>query len=99
MRIRLRRREFIAALGGSAAAGQPGCGRAAANKSCRQAGRGHAVGMEPMDCCICDRLRELGWIEGRTVAVHCRWGDGRNDSAYSRKACGSKLCRPETSFI
>jgi putative tryptophan/tyrosine transport system substrate-binding protein len=25
------------------------------------------------------RLRELGWIEGRTVAIEYRWGDGRND--------------------
>src|SRR5258705_8488219 len=25
------------------------------------------------------RLRELGWIEGRTVAIEYRWGEGRND--------------------
>jgi putative ABC transport system substrate-binding protein len=25
------------------------------------------------------RLRELGWIEGRTVAIEYRWGDGRNE--------------------
>ena len=23
------------------------------------------------------RLRELGWIEGRTVAIEYRWGEGR----------------------
>ena len=25
------------------------------------------------------RLRELGWIEGRTVAIEYRWGDGRSE--------------------
>ena len=23
------------------------------------------------------RVRELGWIEGRTVAIEVRWGEGR----------------------
>ena len=25
------------------------------------------------------RLRELGWIEGRNVAIEYRWGEGRNE--------------------
>src|ERR1700704_3072700 len=25
------------------------------------------------------RLRELGWIEGRTIAIEYRWGDGRTE--------------------
>jgi putative ABC transport system substrate-binding protein len=25
------------------------------------------------------RLRELGWIEGRTIAIEYRWADGRSD--------------------
>src|SRR5262245_30947760 len=25
------------------------------------------------------RLRELGWIEGRTIAIEYRWAEGRND--------------------
>ena len=25
------------------------------------------------------RLRELGWIEGRTVAIEYRWGEGRSE--------------------
>jgi putative ABC transport system substrate-binding protein len=27
------------------------------------------------------RLRELGWIEGRTIAIEYRWAEGRNDRA------------------
>src|SRR5262245_12633139 len=27
------------------------------------------------------RLRELGWIEGRTVAIEYRWAEGRNERA------------------
>jgi putative ABC transport system substrate-binding protein len=25
------------------------------------------------------RLRELGWIDGRTVAIEYRWAEGRNE--------------------
>jgi len=25
------------------------------------------------------RLRELGWVEGRTIAIEYRWAEGRND--------------------
>jgi putative ABC transport system substrate-binding protein len=27
------------------------------------------------------RLRELGWIEGRTVAIKVRWAEGRSERA------------------
>jgi putative ABC transport system substrate-binding protein len=26
-----------------------------------------------------EQLRELGWIEGRTVAIEYRWAEGRNE--------------------
>src|SRR5260370_24358673 len=26
-----------------------------------------------------ERLRELGWIEGRGIAIECRWAVGRNE--------------------
>src|SRR5262245_60275950 len=28
---------------------------------------------------LCRRLRELGWIEGRTVAIEYRWAEGRSE--------------------
>src|SRR5262249_15228697 len=33
----------------------------------------------PWAAAFVQRLRELGWIEGRTVAIEYRWADGRND--------------------
>jgi putative tryptophan/tyrosine transport system substrate-binding protein len=28
---------------------------------------------------LVQRLRDLGWIEGRTVAIEYRWGEGRTE--------------------
>jgi len=28
---------------------------------------------------LCNGLRELGWIEGRTVAIEHRWGEGQRE--------------------
>jgi putative tryptophan/tyrosine transport system substrate-binding protein len=35
------------------------------------------------------RLRELGWIEGRTVAIEYRWAEGRDN--------GTQRSRPNSS--
>jgi putative ABC transport system substrate-binding protein len=72
----MRRREFIAALGSAAA--WPLAARA------QQAGRlptigflgADAVGWRPWTDAFVQRLRELGWIEGRTVAIEYRWSEG-----------------------
>lgn len=31
---------------------------------------------------LVERLRELGWIEGRTVAIEYRWAEGRASCRY-----------------
>jgi putative tryptophan/tyrosine transport system substrate-binding protein len=31
----------------------------------------------PWTAAFVDRLRELGWIEGRTIAIEYRWSEGR----------------------
>jgi hypothetical protein len=28
------------------------------------------------------RLRELGWIEGRTIAIEYRWAEGRSEALH-----------------
>jgi putative tryptophan/tyrosine transport system substrate-binding protein len=74
----MRRREFIALLGGTAAA-WPLAARA------QQAGKLPMIGLigadptswGPWTAAFAARLRELGWIEGRTVAIEYRWTEGR----------------------
>jgi putative ABC transport system substrate-binding protein len=75
------RREFIALLGGAAAA-WPLAARA------QQPGRlptigflgsGTASTQSSWLAAHVQRLRELGWIEGRTVAIEVRWGEGRSE--------------------
>ena len=49
--------------------------------SCRPSGTwaGHAFGRGPWAATFEQRLRELGWIEGRTVAIEYRWAEGRGE--------------------
>jgi len=78
----MRRREFITLLGGAAA--WPLAARA------QQPGKlptiGFLVAGTPSShgqwvAAFVQRLRELGWIEGRTVAIEYRWAEGRTERA------------------
>ena len=40
------------------------------------AGRGHSFGQAQWTAAFVQRLRELGWVEGQTVAIEYRWGGG-----------------------
>ena len=77
----MRRRKFIALLGGAAAvwplaarAQQPGklptIGFLGANAASAQT---------QWTTAFVQRLRELGWIEGRTVSIEYRWAEGRSE--------------------
>ena len=73
----LKRREFITLLGGAAA--WPLAARA------QQPSRLPTIGVlgtdasfwSPWTAAFVERLRELGWIEGRTIAIEYRWMQGR----------------------
>jgi ABC-type uncharacterized transport system substrate-binding protein len=74
----MRRREFITLIGGAAA--WPLAARA------QQAGKLPTIGFlgtaassawGPWTAAFVQRLHELGWIEGRTVAIQYRWAEGR----------------------
>jgi putative tryptophan/tyrosine transport system substrate-binding protein len=76
----VRRREFITLLGGAAA--WPLAARA------QQAGKLPTVGFlgaskpsawSDWVAAFEQRLRQLGWIEGRTVAIEYRWAEGRSE--------------------
>jgi putative ABC transport system substrate-binding protein len=76
----MRRREFITLFGG-AAAFWPLAVRA------QQAGKLPTIGFlgadasafSPWTAAFVARLRELGWIEGSTIAIEYRWSQGRTE--------------------
>jgi ABC-type uncharacterized transport system substrate-binding protein len=75
-----RRREFITLLGGAVA--WPLAARAQQSAKLPTIGllsTGSASAWHPWTTAFVQRLRELGWIEGRTVAVEYRWGEGRRE--------------------
>src|SRR5262245_57904951 len=77
-----RRREFITLLGGGAVAWPVAAGA-------QQAGKLPTIGFLGADAsnwslwtaAFAARLRELGWSEGRTIAIEYRWSEGRAQSA------------------
>jgi putative ABC transport system substrate-binding protein len=75
-----KRREFITLLGGAAA--WPLAARA------QQAGKLPTIGFlgstmptihGQWAAAFVQRLRELGWIEARSIAIEYRWAEGRNE--------------------
>ena len=74
----MRRRNFIALLG-SAAVAWPLAARAQESDKRPTIGLlgADAAGWRPWTDAFVARLRELGWIEGRTVAIEYRWTEGR----------------------
>jgi putative ABC transport system substrate-binding protein len=76
----MRRREFITGLGGAATfplaarAQQPG-----KLPTIGFMGAGTASTWSHWVAAFVQRLRELGWIEGRTVAIDVRWAEGRSE--------------------
>jgi putative tryptophan/tyrosine transport system substrate-binding protein len=74
----MKRRGFIALLGGAATA-WPLAALA------QQAGKLPTIGFlgadasvfSPWTVAFAGRLRELGWVEGRTIAIEYRWDEGR----------------------
>jgi putative ABC transport system substrate-binding protein len=80
MASHIERRKFLASLGGAAAA-WPLAARA------QQTGKLPTIGFlgsttpaaqSQLTAAFVQRLRELGWIEGRTVAIEYRWAEGRS---------------------
>ena len=78
--VYLRRRDFVSLLGGAAA--WPLAARAqqpAKLPTIGYLGTAAASAWAPWTAAFVQRLHELGWIEGRTVAIQYRWAEGRTD--------------------
>jgi putative ABC transport system substrate-binding protein len=77
----MRRREFITLLS-SAAAAWPLVAQAqrpAKLPTIGFLGASSEAGQAPWTAAFLQRLRELGWVEGRTIAIEYRWAEGRNE--------------------
>src|SRR5262245_25121762 len=74
----MRRRELITLFGGAAAT-LPLAVRAQQPNKLPTIGflGASASGFAPWAAAFVARLRELGWVEGRTVAIEYRWSEGR----------------------
>src|SRR5271154_953287 len=78
--VHMQRREFIAGLGAAGMAALSNAARA------QQPGRLPVIGYlgpsspentGPSTAAFLQRLRDLGWVEGRTVTIAHRWAEGR----------------------
>src|SRR5919201_4676836 len=80
MASRIERRKFLATLGGAVAA-WPLAARA------QQVGKLPTIGFLGANAssesqrvaAFVQRLRELGWTDGRNLAIEYRWAEGRNE--------------------
>src|SRR5262245_48539966 len=79
MASHIERRKFLATLLGGAAASWPLAARAQQPKlpTIGFLGSTTPSAMSQWVAAFVQRLRELGWIEGRTVAIEYRWAEGR----------------------
>src|SRR5262245_26871558 len=82
MASHIERRKFLATLGGAAAWPLTASAQQSGKLptigylgSATPATQGHLV------AAFVQRLRELGWIEGRTIAIEYRWAEGRTERA------------------
>ena len=80
----MRRREFITLLGGAAAASIAWPLAAIAQQSGKLRtigflGPNTRSGASDWVAALAQRLRELGWIDGRNVTIEYRWGGGLNE--------------------
>jgi len=77
----MRRRDFVKAIVGSAAAWPLAARAQQAGKlpTIGYVGSAPRMGESQRDVALLQRLRELGWIEGRTLAIEYRWAENRFD--------------------
>jgi putative ABC transport system substrate-binding protein len=75
----MRRREFITLVGGAAAAWPFAARAQQRGKTIGFLGANSPALQSQWTAAFVERLRELGWIEGRTIAIEYRWAEGHFD--------------------
>jgi len=89
----LQRREFITLLGGAAAAWPLAAGAQQAGKlpTIGFLGSGTPAAQGQWVTTFLQRLRELGWIDGRNITIEYRWAEGSSDRAAELAAEFARL--------
>jgi ABC-type uncharacterized transport system substrate-binding protein len=84
----MKRREFMTMLGGAAVAWPVAVRAQQASKvpTIGFLGTGTPATQGQWAAAFVQRLRELGWIEGRTVAIEYRWAEGRSERSAQMAA-------------
>jgi putative ABC transport system substrate-binding protein len=77
----MRRREFITLLGGAAAWPLAARAQQRTTPVIGFLGSNTPSAQSQWTAAFLQRLRELGWIEGRTVTIEYRWAESRNERA------------------
>jgi putative ABC transport system substrate-binding protein len=75
--VSMKRRKFITLLGGAVAWPLAARAQTAKLPTIGFLGASTPSTWSPWLSAFVQRLRELGWIDGRTVAIEIRWGEGR----------------------
>src|SRR5205809_4879232 len=75
----MRRRDFIKGIAGAAVAWPPAAHAQQPAKTIGFLGASTQSAENQWIAAFVQRLRELGWIEGRTVAIQYRWAEGRDE--------------------
>jgi len=77
----MRRRDFIKLIAGSAVSWPLTAGAQQAGKlpTIGFLGAAKRSAYSQWDAAFVQRLRELGWIEGRTITIEYRWAEGRSE--------------------
>ena len=73
----MRRRKFITLLGGAAVWPLAAGAQQPAIPVIGLMGSGSAATQSELTGALIQRLRELGWTDGRNVSIEYRWGEGR----------------------
>ena len=81
MAVTIGRRELLAAFSGAVATWPLAAQAQQAERlpTIGFLGAGTLSTYSPWAVAFMQRLRELGWIEGRNIAIEYRWADGRNE--------------------